>query len=248
MAPSIVLITGANRGIGQGLTERFLAEANHTVIAAVRNPGHATVKKLQDLPKGSNSQLIVVKLDASVEEDAKNAVTELQQRHGIDHLDIVIANAGIGYIYPTVAEVKISDIKAHMECNVYGVIALYQATRNLLKKSSREPIFLPMGSSAGLLINHLPIPNAAYAPTKTAINWYTIRINAEEEWLNCFTIDPGHVSTDLGDGAAMAVGMGEKAPLSVKDSCEGMMKLLARATKKEFGGKLMVYTGEVSQW
>lgn len=95
MAPSIVLITGANRGIGQGLTERFLAEANHTVIAAVRNPGHATVKKLQDLPKGSNSQLIVVKLDASVEEDAKNAVTELQQRHGIDHLDIVIANAGI---------------------------------------------------------------------------------------------------------------------------------------------------------
>jgi norsolorinic acid ketoreductase len=152
MAPTIVLITGANRGIGQGLTERFLAEANHTVIAAVRNPGHPTVQKLQELPKGPDSQLIVVKLDASVEEDAKNAVTELQQKHGIDHLDIVIANAGIGYIYPTVADVKISDIKAHMECNVYGVIALYQATRDLLKKSSREPIFLPMGSSAGMLM------------------------------------------------------------------------------------------------
>ncbi|CAA9962822.1 hypothetical protein CFE70_006248 [Pyrenophora teres f. teres 0-1] len=248
MAPTVVLITGPNRGIGLGLTERFLAEASHTVIAAVRNPAHPTVQALQKLPTGPDSRLLIVKLDASIEQDAKDAVSELQQKHGIQHLDIVIANAGIGYIYPTVAEVKISDIKAHMEPNVYGVVALYQATRELLKKSEREPIFLPMGSSAGLLVNHLPIPNAAYAPTKTALNWYTIRINAEDEWLNCFSIDPGHVSTDLGDGAAQAVGIGEKAPLSVKDSCEGMMQLFAKASKKEFGGKLIVYTGEVSSW
>jgi hypothetical protein len=96
--------------------------------------------------------------------------------------------------------------------------------------------------------NHLPIPNAAYAPSKTAINWYTIRINAEDEWLNCFSIDPGHVSTGLGDGAAQAVGIGEKAPLSVRDSCEGMMQVLAKASKKEYGGKLVIYTGEISGW
>lgn len=152
MAPTIVLITGANRGIGLGLTERFLAEASHTVIAAVRNPSHATVHALQELPTGPGSRLVVVKLDASIEQDAQEAVVKLQQKHGIQHLDIVIANAGIGYIYPTVAEVKIADIRAHMEPNVYGVIALYQATRKLLKKSAREPIFLPMGSSAGLLV------------------------------------------------------------------------------------------------
>jgi norsolorinic acid ketoreductase len=152
MAPTIVLITGANRGIGLGLTERFLAEASHTVIAAVRNPAHATAHALQELPTGPDSRLMVVKLDASIEQDAKEAVAELQQRHRIQHLDIVIANAGIGYIYPTVAEVKIADIRAHMEPNVYGVVALYQATRELLKKSAREPIFLPMGSSAGLLV------------------------------------------------------------------------------------------------
>jgi NAD(P)-dependent dehydrogenase (short-subunit alcohol dehydrogenase family) len=152
MAPTTVLITGANRGIGLGLTERFLAEASHIVIAAVRNLTHATVHALQELPTGSNSRLVVVKLDASIERDAQEAVTELQQKHGIQHLDIVIANAGIGYIYPTVAEVKIADIRAHMEPNVYGVITLYQATRELLKRSAREPIFLPMGSSAGLLM------------------------------------------------------------------------------------------------
>ena len=40
--------------------------------------------------------------------------------------------------------------------------------------------------------------------------------------------------------------MGEKAPVSVKDSCEGMMRVFAKASKKEYGGKLVVYTGEIS--
>jgi norsolorinic acid ketoreductase len=110
------------------------------------------VHALQELPTGPDSRLVVVKLDASIEQDAQEAIAELQHKHGIQHLDIVIANAGIGYIYPTVAEVKIADIRAHMEPNVYGVVALYQATRSLLQKSAREPIFLPMGSSAGLLV------------------------------------------------------------------------------------------------
>jgi norsolorinic acid ketoreductase len=146
-----VLITGSNRGIGRGLVERFLAKPSHVVIAAVRNPGHPTAQALYSLPTGPDTQLIVTKIDASIEKDAHDAVAELQQKHGIAHLDIVIANAGVAYIFPTVADVKIEDVKAHMEPNVYGVIALYQATRGLLKKAAREPIFLIMGSSAGLL-------------------------------------------------------------------------------------------------
>ena len=146
-----VLITGSNRGIGLGLVERYLAKPSHVVIAAVRNPDHPTAQALHSLPKGPDTQLIVVKLDASIEKDAHDAVAELQQKHGVAHLDIVIANAGVAYLYPTVAEVKIEDIKAHMQPNVYGAIALYQATRGLLKKAAREPIFMIMGSSAGLL-------------------------------------------------------------------------------------------------
>jgi norsolorinic acid ketoreductase len=134
-----VLITGSNRGIGFGLTERFLAKPSHVVIAAVRNPDHPTAQALHDLPTGLDTELIVVKIDANIDKDAHDAVTELQQKHTIGHLDIVIANAGV------------EDIKAHMQPNVYGVIALYQATQELLKKSAQEPVFLIMGSSAGLL-------------------------------------------------------------------------------------------------
>lgn len=38
MGPTTVLISGANRGLGKGLVERYLARDDHTVVAAVRDP------------------------------------------------------------------------------------------------------------------------------------------------------------------------------------------------------------------
>ena len=151
MTSTVVFITGTNRGLGLGLLQKYLAQPNHTVIAGNRNPAHPSSKALTDLPKGEGSKLIVVKLDASVDQDAFTAVEVLQKDHGIDHLDIVIANAGVSYAWPPVAELKLKDLRDHMAPNAYGVIALYQATRPLLRKSSREPIFTPIGSSAGCI-------------------------------------------------------------------------------------------------
>lgn len=151
MTSTIVFITGANRGLGLGLLQRYLAQPNHTVIAGNRNPKHPSSQALHDLPKGESSKLIVVKLDASVDQDAFTAVHELKKNHDIDHFDIVIASAGVSYAWPTVAQLKLDDLRGHMAPNAYGMIALYQATRTLLEKSSKEPIFSPIGSSAGCI-------------------------------------------------------------------------------------------------
>ena len=147
---TIILISGANRGLGKGLLERYLKLPNHTVIAANRYPEHPTSKALFDLPKVEGSRLVVVKLDANVWDDAAAAVQTLGAQ-GIDRLDIVVANAGVSYAWPTVADVKPEQLAGHFGPNVYGVVALYQATRPLLRKSTREPIFAIMGSMAGRL-------------------------------------------------------------------------------------------------
>lgn len=146
MSATIVLISGANRGIGRGLLERYLARPNHIVIAAIRNLEDARSKELVDLPKGSGSRLITVKVDASIDADAPAAVKELK-RQGIDHLDIVIANAGVMYAASKVSEVKISDIEGHMIPNCYGVIRLYQAMLPLLLRSER-PKWVTIGAGA----------------------------------------------------------------------------------------------------
>lgn len=147
---TVVLISGANRGLGKGLLERYLKLKNHTVIAANRNPNQSSSKDVLELPKAEGTRLIVVKLDAGIWQDAFDAVKWLESQ-GIDHIDIVIANAGVAYTWPTVAEVKYEDIIAHFEPNTYGVVSLYQAVRPLLQKSKREPIYSIMGTTAGSL-------------------------------------------------------------------------------------------------
>ncbi|KAJ8062820.1 hypothetical protein OCU04_008078 [Sclerotinia nivalis] len=149
MAPTIVLISGANRGIGKGLLELYLSKQNHTVIAANRDPNHPTSKALSDLPAAEGSSLIVVKLDATVPTDALEAVKQLESQ-GIDHIDIVVSNAAVCYSWPKVSEVKVEDIHGHFVPNVHGFIWLYQATLPLLKKSELGK-FICIGSSAAYL-------------------------------------------------------------------------------------------------
>jgi norsolorinic acid ketoreductase len=83
-----------------------------------------------------------------------------------------------------------------------------------------------------------------YGPTKAAIAWYGLRINAEDEWLNTFTLDPGWTQTEMGNLGAKTFGLSE-APIKVEDSVEGLYKVLTTATKEKYGGKLVEYTGNI---
>lgn len=99
---------------------------------------------------GEDSHVIVVKYDASIEQSAFGSVKETTS-HGIDHLDIVVANAGISKVYPLVKDVKQTDIIEQIVVNVLDPVSLYQATRDLLQKSTTNPVYAIMGSSAGSL-------------------------------------------------------------------------------------------------
>ncbi|KAL9108975.1 MAG: hypothetical protein Q9227_006371 [Pyrenula ochraceoflavens] len=248
---TVVLITGANRGLGKGLLERYLKLPNHTIIAANRNPEHSSSRDLSKLPTAKGTRLIVVKLDATIRQDAFDAIRTLESQ-GIDHLDIVIANAGVSYIWPTVADVKEEDIEGHFRPNVYGYVALYQATRGLLQKSKREPVLANVGSTAGSLSSPFPFPNAAYGPSKGAAAWYTLKIDMEESWLNSMALGPGWVHTELGDAGAKGLSVDEatqaKYMIGIEESCDGMMKVLAETTKERHGGKMVNWNGEHQPW
>lgn len=149
MAQTIVLITGANRGIGKGLLESYLARPNHTIIAGNRDPSHPTSKALLDLPTAKGTSLIIVKIDSTSPTDAADAVKQLESK-GIDRFDIIIANSGIALVFPKIQEVKVEDIQKHVDTNIYGWIRLYQATLPLLKKS-QNPLWVTVGSSSAFL-------------------------------------------------------------------------------------------------
>ncbi|KAE8324470.1 putative NADPH-dependent 1-acyl dihydroxyacetone phosphate reductase [Aspergillus sergii] len=240
MTHTVVLITGANRGIGKGLLELYLAKPNHTVIAANRNSDDPTSKALANLPTAEGTILRVIKIDATSAIDSVNAAKELTSQ-GIGHIDILIANAGIALSWPKVSQVTIEEIQKHVDTNAYGLIRLYQAFLPLLK-ASHDPKLVTIGSS-----NFIPMRNAAYAPTKVMQHWYTKAISVEEPWLTAFPIDPGWTQTDLGNRGAESFGV-EKAALTIEESVRGVLSVIDASTRETHSGRLWKYDGNQEPW
>ncbi|KAF2197575.1 NAD(P)-binding protein [Delitschia confertaspora ATCC 74209] len=223
----ITLITGPNRGIGRALLEVFLGRANNTVIAAVRDPTAAVSQGLKSIPAGQGSKIILVKIDSAVDLDAQKAVSELKSSHGVEKLDVVISNAGIGEVATTVSETPPESIRSHMDVNLIGTLTLFQAAEPLLRKS-QEPKFFTMSSNLASLglMEYVPGPWFCYGVTKAALNFLTRKIHFENDWLTAVVLSPGWVQTDMGEFAAKAVGA-EAAPVKLEDSIKGVVQVVS---------------------
>ncbi|KAK5655113.1 hypothetical protein OQA88_6012 [Cercophora sp. LCS_1] len=173
-----VLTTGANRGLGRALVARYLLQPNATVIAANRGISDPSPQSLSSLPQAEN-----IATRPPLRRSFPNRSEILTSKHGITHLDLVIANAGIMRAFPLVKDVTQGQILEHLQVNVFGVVTLYQATRELLAKAQ----------SGG---KQPPVSNAAYGSGKAMLNWFGVRMNAEEERIVAAVLDPAFVQTE----------------------------------------------------
>ncbi|KAL4901685.1 hypothetical protein BDW74DRAFT_170126 [Aspergillus multicolor] len=242
MTRTVILITGANRGLGNGLLRLYLLRPQHTLIAATRDPGNPSSAALLSLPRAKDTTLTLAKIEATSPTDPTSAVQELTAQ-GVEHIDILIANAGICLGFE----------KAHFDVNVYGFVRLYQAFRALLQKakapnwsSSHNPSPNRCASSY-LPRNFIPFPNALYAPSKLVVHWYTKAISVEDPWLTALVVDPGWVATDIGNRGANLVGL-ESAPARVEDSAAGVMTLIDGVSKETHSGRLFRLDGREGAW
>ncbi|KAH8755305.1 short-chain dehydrogenase [Diaporthe sp. PMI_573] len=251
----IYLITGAKSGLGKGFVSAALQLPSSTVIAAVRDPSNESSKALAALPKADGSKLIVVKINSASESDASNAVASLQKHHGIESLDVVIANAAIGNSGTSVAETSIDAITEHFAVNIGGPIALLRATIPLLKNSkSGRPRFVTISSTVGSIAGLDQLPGSLpmfspYGGTKAALNWFTRRIHFEESWLISVVFSPGVVLTAMSAPMLQATGARPEdvGAVTVEESVGGMMEKIDSATR-EISGTFQSYDGIVVPW
>ncbi|KAK9365370.1 hypothetical protein V1509DRAFT_633234 [Lipomyces kononenkoae] len=232
--PTNILITGSNRGIGRGLLEAFVSKLNITVIAGVRDVT-SSEESLSSVKVGVGSKIITVKLDSADKTGAKVAVEELKTKHGITHLDMVIANAGIAKYWGTVLDTPSEEFVDHYNVNTLGPVLLFQATWSLLDRVT-SPKFVVITSLLGSIteIDNFPLPNAAYASSKAAINFIARKLHFEHEKLLVITINPGWVQTDMGNAGAAANGLAE-APVTLQDSVTGIVSKIEGVTSATSG-------------
>ncbi len=110
MTKRVVLITGASRGLGKSLSQKFRKE-EYSVISGVRN--------LKEAPKGTFPVLLEMTNGDSLE----NGVQEVIQAFG--KIDVLIHNAGVAYVGP-VDSFTIEEAKNLFEINFFGPLRLTQ--------------------------------------------------------------------------------------------------------------------------
>ncbi|KAK4891905.1 hypothetical protein LTR27_009604 [Elasticomyces elasticus] len=103
---------------------------------------------LQALECEDKSRLIIVKIDGNVDLDASHAVSGLQSSHGIDHIDTVVANAGIESWFGPTTIILLSRLRSHFEINALAPLALFLGTWPLLQRSG-DSKFVPISSRLG---------------------------------------------------------------------------------------------------
>jgi norsolorinic acid ketoreductase len=178
-------------GIGRGMTASLLQRPSTTVVATVRDPSHETSASLSSLPTGENSKVVVLALD--VKRGPATLVSDLASA-GIDHLDIVIANAGGSSGYFPVLETDPQFLRDDFEVNVVGFMRLFQATWPLLSKSAIKKLAY-ISSSVGSIaaLDEENMPGCTYGASKAAANWFAkkLSIDFKNEGLKVGIIHPG---------------------------------------------------------
>lgn len=196
------LITGANKSIGYETAHQLLAQG-YFVFLGSRDAqrGAAAVKTLQQQGFEQVAMVIIDVTDASSVAAAVQQVTQV--RGG---LDVLINNAGVSGGFPQSAlTTDVSAIKSTFETNFFGAIQVTQAFLPLLQQSA-APRIVNVTSGLGSLTLHsnpdwkyYAVKGAAYGPSKTALNAYTVTLAYElrDTAFKVNVVDPGYTATDF---------------------------------------------------
>jgi len=252
---TVYTITGANRGIGLGLVQAYLARPFTTVVAIVRSESTATslVAAIDKVEIGSQSLLQVVQLDLS-KRATPESVRErfLAVTNNVDHVDTLIYSAGnVTPMVPTIT-VTAEQLEESFQVNSIAPLIIFQALWPLMDRgaapNTTSPKLFVLSSSMGSIGGMEPFPGGAYGPSKAAVNHIVKSLHMQMAPLISVAIHPGWVKTDMGNLVAKEWNYAAGPPDTVEDSVQGILKVVDEATRDNVSGKFITQTGAELPW
>ena len=119
---SIILVTGANRGIGRAMVESFLGAGAAKVYAAARS-----LETLNPLITEHGDRVVPIHIDLNRPQTIVDAASRAND------VQMVVNNAGALQVASPMDGHAVEALEFEMQVNVYGLIRMAQAFAPVLK-------------------------------------------------------------------------------------------------------------------
>ena len=221
----VAIITGASKGIGEGITKVFAKYGAKLVLAARSNKVIEFANELTD--KGYDA--IGVQTDVSDKASVEALVKTAVEKYGT--IDILVNNAGVCVLGDLIS-CSDEDRDYHININIKGVWNVTKAVAPYMMDKKDGKIVI-MSSVTGDMV--ADPGEAAYATTKAALVGFTKAMARELADYNITVnaICPGYVRTPLVEN--MAVQSCPENPESVIDGIASAVPLKRLARPEEIG-------------
>jgi NAD(P)-dependent dehydrogenase (short-subunit alcohol dehydrogenase family) len=186
-----VLITGTSTGIGQATAVRAAA-AGWRVVATMRDTERQGA--LRDEARRAGVEIDVRRLDVTDSDSIATCLDDVRRTHG--RLDALVNNAGISNFDPTMEMSTLDALRANLEVNFVGVVAVSRVAMPMLRATRGR--LVTIGSVHGVVGQPF---NEAYSAAKFAVEGFmeSLAPVAATHGVTVSVVVPGFVSdTEFG--------------------------------------------------
>jgi NAD(P)-dependent dehydrogenase (short-subunit alcohol dehydrogenase family) len=208
-----VLITGANRGLGERLAERF-ASAGWLVFAGQRRLAQSSTPAVD-----KSDRMTLLGLDVRDAASVARAAKLVSER--ARGLDVLINNAAVNplpeYEAP-LGELDFDAIRLTLDVNALGPLRVTQSFLPLLERGARK-LVVNVSSEAGSLQHSWRDRAYGYCMSKAALNMQTTILDRalKAKGIGALALHPGWMRTDMG---------GPDADLDAAESADGVYRVI----------------------
>lgn len=230
----VVMVTGANRGIGFAIAELFLKQGARVVIADVSPPGPDVSALMATYP----DKVRLVPMDVSSEHSVVSGVQSILKAWG--RIDILVNNAGVEFYKPVTTTTE-QEWDHLMGVNLKGVFLCSKAVIPHLTKPGG--VILNIASELGL-VGEANV--AAYCASKGGVVMLTkaMAIDHGPEGIRVNCLCPGPISTELMEGVFRA----SDDPDGMRHDFESRILLNRLGTPEEVAKAAIFLAGDESSF
>lgn len=187
----VVLVTGANRGIGKTIVESFIDYGVKKVYAAVRKLDSAS-----ELIEKYGDKVVAIEIDLAKPQTITAAAQQVQD------VEVVVNNAGVLTLTNPLAHNALESLQFEIDVNLFGLVRIAQAFAPILQKNGGGA-FVQLNSVVSLKA----FPDVStYSASKAAAYSITQSLDSalKEQNTAVLSVHPGPIATDMATNAGLS--------------------------------------------